>query len=52
MHLSVFEVTKPFPVEAGRTAPWFGQLGGGIQYQTPVTLDTLLRRGIIRELEP
>lgn len=50
--LRSFEVLKPIPVEAGTTAPWFGQLGGGIQYRTPVTLETLLRRGIIGELGP
>jgi RHS repeat-associated protein len=50
--LRSFEVVKPIPVEAGTTAAWFGRVGGGIQYRTPVTLDTLLRRGIIREVGP
>jgi hypothetical protein len=28
-----YEVLKPFEVEAGPTAPWFGQSGLGLQYQ-------------------
>lgn len=50
--LRSFEVVRPIPVESGTTAPWFGQAGGGIQYRAPITLDTLLRRGIIREAGP
>jgi RHS repeat-associated protein len=50
--LRTFEVLKPFEVESGTVAPWFNQLGGGVQYQTPVNLETLLSRGIIREVTP
>jgi hypothetical protein len=46
----VFEVIKPLEVEVGIAQPWFGQPGGGIQYRTPVDLDVLLRRGILREI--
>lgn len=28
----VFRVLKPFDVDAGAAAPWFGQPGGGLQY--------------------
>jgi len=28
----VYEVLKPFDVEAARIAPWFGEDGLGIQY--------------------
>lgn len=48
--LRTFEVVKPFEVEAGTAAPWFGQPGGGTQFRTPVPLETLLKRGIVREL--
>lgn len=47
--LRTFEVVKPFEVQSGTVAPWFNQPGGGLQYRTPVNLDTLLNRGIIRE---
>lgn len=45
--LRTFEAVKPFEVEAGVTAPWFGELGLGLQYRSPVTLGTLLERGIL-----
>jgi RHS repeat-associated protein len=47
--LRTFEVVKPFEVDAGTAAPWFGQPGGGSQFRTPVSLETLLKRGILRE---
>jgi RHS repeat-associated protein len=50
--LRTFEVVKPFEVESGTVAPWFNQPGGGLQYRTPVNLDTLLKRGIINEVTP
>jgi hypothetical protein len=48
--LRTFEVVKPFEVEAGRVAPAFNQAGLGIQFRTPVPLQTLLNHGIIREV--
>jgi hypothetical protein len=45
--LNTYIVAKPFPVEAGRVAPGFDSLGGGIQYRTPVPLRVLLERGIL-----
>lgn len=48
--LRSFEVVKPFPVDAGAVAPAYGQMGLGEQYVTPVTLDVLLKRGILNEL--
>jgi len=50
--LRTFEVVKPFEVESGTVAPWFNQPGGGLQYRTPVNLDTLLNRGIIKGVTP
>ncbi len=47
--LRTFEVVKPFEVDAGTAAPWFDQPGGGSQFRTPVPLETLLKRGILRE---
>ena len=48
--LRTFIVEKPIPVEQGVVAPAFNQIGGGIQYRTPVGLGTLLERGILREI--
>lgn len=39
---SVFEVTKPIEVQAGKIAPWFDQPGGGTQYVLPDMVDELL----------
>jgi hypothetical protein len=36
---NLYEVLKPFRVESGRIAPWFGQTGGGWQYMTCVAAD-------------
>jgi hypothetical protein len=50
--LRSFEVMKPFEVQSGSVAPWFNQPGGGLQYVTPVNLQTLLKRGILNEVTP
>ena len=50
--LRTFEVVKPFEVESGTIAPWFNQPGGGLQYRSPVQLEILLKRGIIKEVTP
>ncbi len=47
--LRTFEVMKPFEVNAGTIAPAFGQPGFGQQIVTPVKLETLLKRGILKE---
>jgi hypothetical protein len=49
--LRTFEVVKPFEVQAGTVAPAFGEIGLGTQYKTPVRLEVLLKRGIIREVQ-
>ena len=48
--LRTFEVLKPFEVNSSTVAPYFQQMGLGIQYRTPVILDVLLKRGILREV--
>jgi hypothetical protein len=50
--LRTFEVVKPFEVQSGTVAPWFNQPGGGLQYRSPVQLEILLKRGIIKEVTP
>jgi hypothetical protein len=50
--LRSFEVIRPFEVDAGRIAPWFGQSGLGVQYRSVIPLDELLNRGFLREMRP
>ena len=50
--LRTFEVVKPFEIEQGTVAPAFGQPGFGQQFVSPVKLDILLRRGIMKEITP
>ena len=51
MQYSVFEVVKPLTVTAGKAMPWFDEIGGGIQYLLPETVDALLDAGIIRRIQ-
>jgi RHS repeat-associated protein len=45
---NTYQVVKPFKVNAGGVQPWFGQPGLGTQYELPVSVNTLLNRGIIK----
>lgn len=47
---TVFEVLKPAEVNAGKTVPWFGEAGGGIQYQFNEQIFKLLDDGILRKV--
>lgn len=47
---TVFEVLKPVEVNAGKTVPWFGEAGGGIQYQFNEQIFKLLDDGILRKV--
>ena len=49
--LFTYRVLKPFEVINGRTAPAFGELGFGVQYETPVPISILLKRGIVEEVK-
>lgn len=49
-HLSykVFEVVKPINnVLSGRAVPWFNEIGGGIQYKLPLSIQELIDSGYI-----
>jgi hypothetical protein len=48
----VYEVVKPFDVQAGTAAPEFGQLGLGTQYELPMSVGSLISRGILKEVGP
>jgi hypothetical protein len=43
-----YEVIKPIEVDSGKTAPWFGEKGGGTQYDLPKTIEELLDDDSIR----
>ena len=45
---TILQVHQSVEVFAGRVAPWFGQIGGGIQYQLGTPLDQLISEGIIK----
>lgn len=44
---TILQVQQSIEVLTGRVAPWFGQIGGGIQYQLGTSLDQLISEGII-----
>lgn len=48
---SVFEVIKPINVQAGETAPWFDEPGGGTQYKLPLSVDDLIDDGYLRRID-
>ena len=50
--LNSYQVMKPFEVNSGGVAPWFGQPGLGTQYELPVSVNTLLKRGILHPVKP
>ena len=45
-----FEVIKPFEVEASTIAPAFGNIGLGTQYRSSVSVEVLLKKGIIKQV--
>jgi hypothetical protein len=47
---NVYEVVKPFQVQAGTIAPAFGHVGGGTQYVLPLSVKALLARGVIKRV--
>ena len=44
----ILEVRQPVIVSAGRVAPWFGQIGGGIQYQLDFPLIYYVNANVMR----
>jgi hypothetical protein len=49
---NAYRVLKPIEVDKGVVAPWFGEKGLGIQYDLPVSVDVLLRRGFVERYVP
>jgi len=46
----VYEVVKPFEIKYGPAAPAFNQIGLGMQYELPVSIEKLLERGVIKRV--
>jgi hypothetical protein len=49
---NVYRVVKPIDVQAGRSAAWFGQPGGGMQYELPRRVADLLKSGHLERVTP
>ncbi len=47
---TIFEVLKPVEVQGGKVASWFGEAGGGIQYEFMSPISELLDNGILRKV--
>ncbi len=47
---SVFEVVKPIRVKSGKIAPWFDEIGGGVQYLLPDSIEDLISENKIRRI--
>lgn len=48
-----YEVLQPFEAGAGRAAPWFGQPGGGLQFDLgKMTVQDLIDAGVLRPKGP
>ncbi len=47
---NAYQIVKPIEVQSGFVAPWFGQLGGGVQYQFSKTIEELIEQGYIRRI--
>lgn len=48
---TVFEVVKPIEVQAGKIASWFGEKGGGTQYEFNQRISDLIEQGILRKVQ-
>lgn len=46
-----YEVLKPIDVQSGKAASAFGQKGGGVQYETPLGTDELIKQGYLRMID-
>ena len=46
-----FQVLKPFPIQTSNVAPAFGKIGLGVQYKTPIGINSLEELGYIKILK-
>ncbi|KAK1831866.1 hypothetical protein QBC39DRAFT_258030, partial [Podospora conica] len=48
----VYRVKRPLSVQAGPIAPWFGQPGQGVQYETAENVTTLVATDYLQRVDP
>lgn len=48
----IYEVMKPITAQAGLAAPWFKQIGFGIQYELSKSVQDLIKDGSLRDVTP
>ncbi|WP_312901931.1 glycohydrolase toxin TNT-related protein [Chryseobacterium taichungense] len=47
-----YEILKDIPgVSEGEIIPWFGEKGGGIQYELPASINDLIKEGYIKPID-
>ncbi len=49
---NVYEVEQPITVQSGEVAPWFGQPGGGTQYELPMPVSDAVAQGYLKRVGP
>ena len=49
---NIYEVTKPIEVQAGKVAPWFGEVGKGVQYELPMSVGEAVSKGYLTRVGP
>jgi hypothetical protein len=49
---NVYEVEQPITVQSGQAAPWFGQPGGGTQYELPMPVSDAIAQGYLKRVGP
>ena len=50
LDLHSYEVLKSLPVKSGEVAPWFDEVGGGIQHQFEKSIQELIDEGYLKEI--
>ena len=46
-----FKVLSPLIIQKSIVTPWYGKMGGGVQYRLPDNVQTLIRQGYIIEVK-
>lgn len=49
---NVYEVVNTIEVQSGKAAPWFNQVGGGTQYDLPMSVSDAIAKGHLRRVGP
>ena len=50
LDLRTYEVLKSLPAKSGEVAPWFDEVGGGIQHQFDKSIQELINEGFLKEV--